>query len=144
MDKKEIGKQIFLSGYNCAQAVFSTFSEDYGLDAAVARKIAGGLGGGVRSAEVCGAVTGAVLVIGLRFGQNAPDDQAGKENCYAQTDKFIKIFGERNNSIICRELLGCDIFTEAGREMAVRQQFFTTKCVDMVTSAIEILEEMGY
>ena len=144
MIKVDYGAEIFLSGFNCAQAVFSAFSEDYGLDAGMACKIAGGLGSGARSAELCGAVSGAVLVIGLKHGHNITGDDAKKQKCNAETEEFMRLFHQANGSVVCRNLLDCDISTTEGRERAMEQNLFTTKCKDLVVSSISILIEMGY
>ena len=144
MTKSDYGADIFLSGFNCAQAVFSSFSEDYGLDAEPARKIAGGLGGGARAAELCGAVSGAVLVIGLKYGQETADDVDTKLKCYTEAEEFIRRFRAANGNIVCRSLLDCDITTTEGREAAIAKGLFATKCKDLVVSAIEILMDMGY
>ncbi len=129
--------ELFNSGKNCSQAVFATFAGDYGLDDETALKITCGLGSGVRSAEICGAVSGAVLVIGLKHGST-------KELCNQKTEEFIAKFKTENGSIVCRDLLDCDISTPAGREKAISENLFKTKCLDMVLSAVKILEESGY
>jgi C_GCAxxG_C_C family probable redox protein len=136
--------KIFDSGFNCAQAVISVFCEKYGVDKDTAFKIAGGLGGGFRSGEVCGAVSGAVLVIGLKYGQCIAGDNETKANCSSKTRAFLKEFKTRHNSIICREILGCDPSTPEGLEEARSKNLFKTVCFDMVRSAISILEEQGY
>ena len=142
--KTDYGAEVFLSGFNCAQAVFSSFSEKYGLDIEMACKIAGGLGSGARSAELCGAVSGAVLSVGLKYGQGIVDDTAAKQKCNNETEEFMRRFRAVNGNIVCRRLLGCDITTTAGREDAVKKELFTTKCKDLVVSAISILVDMGY
>ena len=144
MTKVDYGTKCFSSGFNCAQSVFSSFSEDYGLDAATARKIAGGLGSGARSAELCGAVSGAALVIGLKYGHGSPDDAPMKRKCNAETEEFMRRFRAQNGNVVCRNLLECDITTKEGRENAIAKELFTTKCKDFVVSAIHILTDMGY
>jgi len=144
MTKTEHGAEVFGNGFNCAQAVFSSFSEDYGLNVATACKIAGGLGSGARSAELCGAVSGAVLVIGLKCGQGTAVDVDAKQKCNTETEEFMRRFRKSNGDIVCRNLLECDITTTEGRENAVARELFTTKCKDLVVSAISILMDMGY
>ncbi|MBZ3936364.1 C-GCAxxG-C-C family protein [Methanimicrococcus blatticola] len=144
MNKTDIGSNLFKTGFNCAQAVFSTFSADYGLDQNTALRIAGGLGSGVRTADVCGAVSGAVLVIGLRCGSDLDSDSSAKELCDKETEEFLRRFRETNGSVVCRELLGCNIFTQEGLSQATTENLFTVKCTGFVVSAITILEEMGY
>lgn len=134
----------FNSGFNCSQAVFSVFCESYGLDVKTALKLSCGLGGGVRSGEVCGAVSGAVLVIGLKYGQDNAADTASKSTCYAKTVEFITAFKSKNRSVVCREILGCDISTESGYAQAQKSNLFKVNCIDAVKSAVETLEELGY
>ena len=144
MQKTDYGANAFLNGFFCAQAVFSSFSEDYGLDVVTARKIAGGLGSGARAAELCGAVSGAVLVIGLKYGHGTADDAKMREKCSAETEEFVRRFREANGNIVCRDLLECDISTKEGMENARGKNLFRTKCKDLVVSAIQILIDMGY
>lgn len=64
--------------------------------------------------------------------------------CYGmKTEKFIKMFKENNKSIVCRDILGCDITTSKGKEKALTEQYFTTVCLDMVVSAAQTLECLG-
>ena len=136
-DKTENAKEIFLQGRNCAQAVLATFCEQYGLQKEQAICLAGGFGGGARSGELCGAVSGAIMVIGLKYGKDKP-------TCNQKTAEFIKAFKTKNDSIVCRDLLGYDISTEIGMNEANEKGLFKTTCVDMVTDAVHLLEELGY
>lgn len=136
-EKTKTASEIFNSGLNCSQAVLGTFCENYGVEKKSAFKIACGLGSGLRSAEICGAVSGAVLVIGLKYGEN-------KNICNAKTEEFIEEFRNENRDIVCRKILGCDITTPAGKKKAVNGNLFATKCLDMVISAVNILEKMHY
>ena len=135
--KAEVAAELFIGGSNCAQAVFGAFCEDYGLKASVAFSIACGLGSGARNAELCGAVSGAVLVIGLKYGCDTAV-------CNAKVEEFTERFRELNGHIVCRALLGCDIATAAGREDAVSRSLFTTRCLELTKGASEILAELGY
>jgi len=136
--------ELFNSGFNCCQAVLAVFCEGYGLDRTTALKLACGFGGGVRSGEICGAASGAVMVIGLKTGHCEAADMAAKSNCYAKTVQFLDAFRARNRSVVCREILGCDISTKAGYAKAHSAGLFGTTCVDMVAGAVEILERLGY
>lgn len=144
MSKTELALELFRSNFNCAQSVFAAFSEDYGIPREMALKISSGLGGGVRCGEVCGAASGAVLVIGLSCGHSVLGDMQAKEFNSSETVEFMKRFRERNKSCVCREILGIDISSPENRMKAKEQNLFNTVCVDMVTSAVEILEDMGY
>ena len=142
--KQDLAIACFHKGFNCAQAVISAFYADYGLDEQTALKIAGGLGGGFRSGEVCGAVSGAVLVIGLKHGHCVVGDTDAKANCGAKTTEFLTKFKEKNGCVTCRDLLGVDTSTDAGRNEAQSKNLFRTICDDLVRSAVATLEELGY
>lgn len=133
--KTEKASELFNNGKNCAQSVLGAFCEDYNLEIETTIKMAGGFGSGVRSGEICGAVSGAVMVIGLKYGES-------KELCNEKTAEFIGKFKGVNTHITCKNLLGCDVSTPDGREKAVIENLFETKCSDLVISATEILEEM--
>ena len=135
--QSDAAKELFLQGYNCSQAVLATFSEKYGLPKLQALHMACGFGGGVRAGEICGAVSGAVLIIGLKYGSD-------KITCYEKTVEFNNTFKQKNGYIVCRDLLGYDISTELGMNTAKEKGLFKTTCVDMVTNAVEILEVLGY
>lgn len=141
---EKVNKALELSnsGFNCAQAVIGAFCDKYGIDEETAMRFAGGFGGGLRCGEVCGAVTGAVMVIGLKYGQILPNDKESKEKCGEVTLKFMDEYKKRNNSVLCREILGYD---PRDKEKAV---LFADKkhtiCTNAIETAIIILEEMGF
>ena len=140
--KADIADAKFASGFNCSTSVFTSFSEDYDLDDEFAAKIACGLGGGCTIGEVCGAVSGAVMVIGLKYGQESVQNQGAKSNCYAHVTQFIDRFKEKNNAVTCRDLLGCDPTTDEGHEIYLAKR--GTVCPGLVRSSAGILEEFGY
>ena len=127
--------QLFDDGYMCSQAVFAAFSEDFGLSKEQALKIAACFGSGMRKGEVCGACTGALMVLGLKYGE---DKSQSNEAC----ERFLDDFESENGSYICRDLLNCDIGTEEGVEYARQNNLFTEVCPKMVESAARILEEL--
>lgn len=104
--KAEKARKLFLSGHNCAQAVFLAFSKELGLDEQTALKLSSGFGGGMgRLREVCGAVSGMFMVLGMKYGSADPTDQKTKAQLYARIQQLASQFKEENGSIICRELL---------------------------------------
>lgn len=144
MTRAEAAVQCFAQGASCSQAVLAAFSDELGLPRALAFKVAAGFGGGMgRQAETCGAVTGAIMVLGLRHGATEPADRATKERTYAQVRELIARFRARHGSVICRELLGIDISTEAGWQQAREQQLLATRCPEFVRTGVEILEELA-
>lgn len=114
-----------------------------GLDHELALKVAGALGGGMaRMGEQCGAVTGAFMVIGLKYGKTKTEDDGARERTYELVGEFVKRFKSRHGSICCRELLGYDLSNPEGRKAAYEQGLFTTLCPQIVKNATEILEEI--
>jgi C_GCAxxG_C_C family probable redox protein len=132
----------FRNGCNCSQAILSTYGEAFGLGEALANRMACGFGGGMRRADVCGAVTGAIMVLGLRHGPTGCPGQPQKNETYAQVQAFQARFAERQGTVTCREILGCDISTPEGQQQAQADQLFTTICPEAVKTAAEILEAM--
>lgn len=126
---------LFEEGYVCSQAVFAAYSEEFDVPMEQALKIGACFGSGMRKAEVCGACTGALMVLGLKFGE---DKSQSNEACKRFLDTFKKI----NGSYICRDLLGCDISTEEGVSYAVEHDLFNDFCPKMVKSAAEITNEI--
>lgn len=119
------------------RVVFASYSDLLGLDKETALKIGNGFGGGIaRKQEVCGAVSGAVMVIGLKSGKIQPDDDVSHEKTYREVNDFCRQFIERNKSINCREILGCDLATAKERGL------FSTTCVKCVRDSAEIIEKL--
>lgn len=143
-DLSEQAVKRFNEGYNCAQAVLGAFSEKYGMKQEDAYKIATGFGGGIRNGEACGAVTGGVLAISLKYGNSTLEEGNTKMLCYQKTLEFTGAFRERKGSIVCRDLLGCDIGQPDGAKYATEAGLFKCVCPDAVKEAVEILEELGY
>lgn len=140
MTKADQAVACYLSGFNCAQAVVSTYCEEYGLDPEAVYKLSCGLGAGMgRLGHVCGAVSGAGLVLGLKYGQYLPDDKDAKEKTYALVQELSKRFEERNGSILCPDLLGVDLLTG---DTALATERVKAICPGMVRDATEIVEEL--
>jgi C_GCAxxG_C_C family probable redox protein len=143
MKKADCGVECFNGGFNCSQAVFSTFSEELGLDKRVALKIAGSFGGGMgHIGEACGAVTGAFLVLGLKYGQADGEDKASRALNYLLVKEFADRFKKINGSISCKEILGYDLSDEKQLLAARQTDVFEIKCTKYVREAIELLEEI--
>jgi C_GCAxxG_C_C family probable redox protein len=113
------------------------------MDEQTALRVACGFGGGVgRLGLTCGAVTGAVMVIGLKYGKVKADDDAAKEKTYALVQEFARRFRARAKSLNCTELLGFDLGTPEGREQVKARNLAMTVCEKAVRDAAEILEEL--
>ncbi len=106
MDHGERAYGLFLQGYNCAQSVVVAFSEDMGMEPDFAARISSSFGGGVgRMREVCGAVSGMAMVLGVLYGYDTPGDDTVKQAHYARVQELAGEFRRRCGSIVCRELL---------------------------------------
>jgi C_GCAxxG_C_C family probable redox protein len=134
--------EVFKEGFSCSQAVLGAYCEQFGLDKKTAYKISSGFGGGMHLDQTCGAVTGALMVIGLKYGRTRADDVEAKMKTAKMTNEFAKKFKARHGSISCTELIGCNISTLEGYEEAKKKDLFKKVCPDFVKSAAEILEEM--
>lgn len=143
-NKPDAAVECFMNGYNCAQAVFSTYSESLGIRVNDALRIACGFGAGMgRRQETCGAVTGAYLLIGTKFGKVKKEDTASTEKTYALVDKFANQFIAKHGSVSCRELLSCDLKTSEGQTYFKENNLKTVKCARYVRDAAEIVEALA-
>lgn len=144
--RKKQAIQDFSSGYNCAQAVFASFAPDYGIEKEQAYKLACGVGGGFRYGEICGAASGAAMIIGLKCGNSDNKDIECRDGCYENTIAFMEKFKAKNRDVMtCKEILGVNIFTAEGQQEAMKNyNEIVSRCVNAIESAIDILEEMGY
>jgi len=142
MNKAEKAVALFKEGFSCSQAVFAAFSEDFGLDRNTSLKISQPFGGGMAHlGEACGAVTGAFMLIGLKYGRTKADDLEARDRTYAKMRQFTDRFKALHCSIQCRCLLGLDLGTEEGMRLAREKNLFQTICVKYVQDAATIVEE---
>lgn len=125
-EKQQKALQLREEGYNCAQAVIGAFAEDYGLSFSDAMRVSAGFGSGMRVGEICGAASGAVVVIGLKYGSAVASE---KEPCNSETKQFLEKFTETAGTLLCRDLLAPN-----GYEI----------CNPTVIASVGILEELGY
>jgi C_GCAxxG_C_C family probable redox protein len=141
--REERAADSFSMGFNCAQSVFSAFAPSYGVKEREALKIAAGFGGGMgRLQEVCGAVTGAFMVIGAANGDEVPTDHTARKKTYEDIRTFDKRFRQLHGSILCRDILGIDLNTEEGQRMLKEKDLFNTVCAKCVRDATDIVEEL--
>lgn len=127
--------ELFERGYVCSQAVFAAFSPALGLEKEMALKIGACFGSGMRKGEVCGACSGALMVLGLKYGES-------KEKSNEACERFLDEFEKENGSYICNELLKCDISTPEGVNFAVENNLFKEFCPLMVESASKITKKI--
>ncbi len=133
--------ECFSKGCNCAQAVFSTYAPQLGISKEDAIRISTGFGAGIsRLQEVCGAVTGGVLAISAAKGMNNPSEKDAKEATYAAVQDFVERFRARHSTILCRDLLHCDLSTPEGRRTFEEKNLHATRCAIFVRDASAIVE----
>ena len=135
MNSIEEAVHLFEKGYMCSQAVFAAFCEDYNLSKEQALKIGACFGSGMRKGEVCGACTGALMALGLKYGG---DKAKSDEVC----NRFLEEFERQNGSYICRDLIGYDIGTPEGVKETVDNNLFKELCPKMVESSARIVDEI--
>ena len=139
---KEADKQ-FEKGYSCAPSVLSAYSEQFGLKKELALRIACGFGGGIgRTGGTCGAVTGAVMVIGLKHGQADVADDKSRQETHKLVKEFIDKFEALHRSVECRELIGYDLSKPDEFESARASSDVERKCRGFVHDAARILEDV--
>jgi C_GCAxxG_C_C family probable redox protein len=143
MNNPERAVALFKEGFSCSQAVLAAYGEQFDLKQEFALRIAGAFGGGMgRMGETCGAVTGAIMVIGLKFGCTTAGDLKARENAYAVVREFVQRFKGRNISVLCRDLLDCDISTPEGMKRAKEEGLIKQSCPKFVKDAAEILDQL--
>jgi C_GCAxxG_C_C family probable redox protein len=140
--KSENAIQYFRIGFNCSQAVLATFGQEYEVPEDACLRLACAFGGGMaRRQMTCGAVTGALMVLGLKFGRARNDDISKKTETYEKANDFIKEFIKRNGSVSCRELLhGLDMNDPEEQKVIEELELFQTVCVKYVRDAVEIMQ----
>jgi C_GCAxxG_C_C family probable redox protein len=145
MNRSEAAIKKFEEGYNCAQAVLYSFCDDLKLDVNTALKISCGFGGGMgRRQEVCGAVSGGVMAIGMLYGRGENEDRSYTENTYQKVRDFMDKFSEKHNTCICRELLnGCSLLTPEGREEYREKDLVNKVCKQCIRDAAEIIGQIA-
>lgn len=142
IDKKEKALSYFSNNFNCSQAVFTTFAVEMGIDEDLALKLATEFGGGARCGQMCGAVSGALMVLGLKYGHCHSDDNEEKAKAYSFAVEFNERFKSKNNSIVCKELLGYDLSSPEDSAIIKQNDLFHTICPKMISDAVEILMDM--
>jgi len=143
LSRAEEAKKQFEKGFSCAPAVLSTYSEQLGLEKALALKIACGFGGGIgRMGRTCGAVTGALMVIGLKHGQVNLADEESQKRTYTLVKEFVDRFTALHGSIECKELIGYDLSDSGELKLAIESGVFKNKCSSFVYDSAHILEDI--
>ena len=146
IDHGQIAREKFLQGYTCAQAVFCAFAPEMGVDEQTALALTSSFGGGMGKLRlVCGALSGAFMVLGVLYGDYLPGDNEGKSRHYERVRFIGKEFEKRNGSMICAEILAQNAVAarmEQPPEERSDEYYKKRKgCIDSIVSAAEILDE---
>jgi C_GCAxxG_C_C family probable redox protein len=140
---EELAKKYFNGGFNCAESTLLSVTDSLGINNELIPKVATGFGGGFgRNSQICGAISGAVLAIGIKFGRNDINDSKSKDLAYEKVRIFMKEFEDEFNSMICKELTGCDLRTREGIEKYNKENKHSLDCSKYVAFAAKKAFEM--
>lgn len=142
MKHEQVAAMLFAEKYHCSQAVLGAFAEEFAMDIKTALKLGGCFGGGMCKGEVCGACVGALMALGLKYGQCEIDDLESRAKANEAAVAFLEQFKAENGSYLCKELLGCDLSIPEGKAYALENKLFTEFCPQMVVSAVKIAEKL--
>lgn len=143
MSEAEKAVYLFKKGFRPSQAILSIYGVEFGIDRDIALKLASPFGDRMGTLDnLCGAVIGAIMVLGLKYGNSKSSEYTKKENVDDRVNEFIEKFKAMNKSIKCNELIGYDLSTPKGKRKANEKQLFINKCPKFIKDAANILEEM--
>ena len=142
MNKKEKAVEYFKDNLHCSQSVLAAFAKECGITEEQAFRLGSCFGSGMRKGNVCGACTGALMVLGLMYGEKHNGDPDERNRSNKLNDMMMDRFVQANGTCICNELLGCDVTTSEGVRYARENGLFKEFCPKMVASAVDILESV--
>lgn len=141
MNKKEEAVHLFNKGYNCCQSVVCVFSKELSIDKETAFNISGGFVGGALNGELCGVISGAIMVIGLKNNNSTLEEEVQKR-IQKQTKDFTDRFRKIHGDLVCKGLLGYDLSKPDDYKVLVEKELFKTKCPTYIETAVELLESI--
>jgi C_GCAxxG_C_C family probable redox protein len=143
MNRSEEAKELFLSGYNCAQSILLSFADDLKFSKELAQKMAAGFGGGMgKRQETCGAVTGAIMVLGMMKGEEVNNNDELKAAAYGGVKDLTRDFVATYKTTRCRDLTGCDLNTPEGEAKFKEEKIMENVCAGCVEKAVQIVENL--
>jgi len=143
MNRSEEAKELFLSGYNCAQSILLSFADDLKFSKELAQKMAAGFGGGMgKRQETCGAVTGAIMVLGMMKGEEVNNNDELKAAAYGSVKDLTRDFVASYKTTRCRDLIGCDLNTREGAARYKEEKIMENVCAGCVEKAVQIVETL--
>lgn len=142
--KSTLALATFANSYNCSQSVFSVFAPGFGISHDLSLRLTGPFGAGIaRRQETCGAVTGALMALGLKYGKGENGTDEDKKRAFNVAQDFIREFETRFGSIVCLKLLdNNNMDTEVGAAAIASKDMFNTRCTAYVKFAVEKTEEL--
>lgn len=142
--KSDKAVATFFDGFNCAQSVLSVFSDDFQLNRDKALKLACGFGAGIAlRGDMCGAVSGGIMVLGMQYGSDRTSDEASTNLTYSKVNEFIDLFSQKHGTVECSSLIdNCNLSTPEGQKMFHDSDFKNRICSPCVRSAVEIIETL--
>jgi C_GCAxxG_C_C family probable redox protein len=142
MNAPQKAMHLFENGLNCSQAILTAFGEPQGIDSESAKKLGRPWGGGVgRMGRICGAVAGAIMILGLAQSRS-PDEAEARNDICASIQELVRRFEQRHGTSVCRELLGADFITEEGQRKIKEEMLVKKLCPKFVEDAGGILDEL--
>lgn len=143
MNRVDKAVQLFDSGFSCSQAVLVAYADIFGFDEKMALRVSGGFGGGIGgTGDICGAVSGAVMVLGLKNSSVEADNKEQKAYNYNVINNFISLFKDQIGVIKCKEILNYDISIPTEKEKAKELNLFSTICPECVRLSALLLENI--
>jgi C_GCAxxG_C_C family probable redox protein len=143
MTKSDVAVSSFKAGLSCSQAVLASFAEELGMEKETAYRISCGFGAGIaRSGNICGAVSGALMVIGMKHGKATKDDNAAREKTYALVQEFLKEYTALHGPVMCPDLPGYDLRDPVQVAEAKKANAAARLCPGMTADAVTILEKV--
>lgn len=139
MNRMEKAEELFKQGFNCSQAILTVYGSSFGIDPEKAKQLGRPFGGGMgRLALTCGALTGAVMVLGL--AKDLPVEAEARELSYGQVRELFRRFEASHGTTLCKELLGADVGTEEGRQKAKEEKLVSKVCPGLVREVGGLLD----
>jgi len=133
----------YKQGYTCTQSILASFAARYGLQKSLAFRIGEPFGAGTSCTnDMCGSVTGAIMVLGLQYGSASSDDLAARSYTYRCIHELIRRFKDVHGSIQCTDLLGYDLSDPQQLQQVWEKGLFMQLCPILVRDAAQILAEM--
>lgn len=143
MKPSEKAIELYKKEYNCSQAILSAYAEELGIDEQTAIRVASSFGGGIaRTGKTCGAVTGALMVLGMKEWNSEVEKEEAKQHVYALSQQLMEEFKERNKFLNCEELLGVSVNKPEGRAVVKANNLTGKVCHSVINDVTEILDKL--